>query len=337
MFSFKTFFSKYHFATRKVDKTCRERKRIYPFLKAVFIQNLQNMGNILLKTDLKFTSLLAYNYTYFNIDEDELRRLMIENVKHRLHDMTPELAYDICVNLRELINVDDLGIYEAIYDYAQENHYLFTARQLEAMERVYYLLSQKATYGFNPIFGEILSAAKNNLKVDPLKKTKAILENLEIPYPKEHLDIQIHPEDRIVYIKFKKLNKTLALVGLYHKDWESIKIAREHLEKRHYDFYFLEMPPLTQSVLKRNQNLKKESILKKFIGDELLSEVGDIKKRHPYLSFFDRFERLPLLDARMLDWYIDNVLKNEEIFRIRESERIVSSSIALILLMLGLY
>jgi hypothetical protein len=166
-----------------------------------------------------------------------------------------------------------------------------------------------------------LSQVKNDFKVKPEEITVKICEELGINYPKDEMVVTIHPEDRIININFKKLGKSLKLVGVYHHDFDTILNAREIMSKKPYDFYFLEMAPVTHHDLP-NDKAQEEKIINKFLDKDFMKEIGAQTHRSPYLNYFDRYDRLPLFDSTSFEWFVKNILKNER-YLIKESEQLV--------------
>ena len=52
--------------------------------------------------------------------------------------------------------------------------------------------------------------------------------------------------------------------------------------------------------------------------------VKSEKDRLEFLSYFDRHDNMAVMDGKMLDWYVENILGNKKKYKIEEAERVVS-------------
>jgi len=308
---------------------CQQRPKIPDFLRELFVQNLDNIAMLLPKADLKFASLVAYNFSKFGIENDEIKDLITKRIQEEVESLTPELAYDLVFNLRDLVTIENSEIYGSIFAYCQKYFYLFDTRQLEIIDGVFSGLGSNFVLSMDAIF-ENPNAT--------IQITEDILSFYKINVPKDELDVIIHPFHKIIEVHFKKSSKVLSLAGIAHEDWDSIRRTKNLINDNDFDFYFMEMGPLTHSdTVQGNVNIElsesaikrrkknKELKIDKFLDDYVKSsESANNKPREPGLDYFDRYGRIALLDGPLLEWYTEEILKNNPQFKINEAERVVS-------------
>jgi hypothetical protein len=81
MFSLKNVFNRYHFATRKIKNVCKERKRLYPYVFNLYVQNLGNIAQMIPKSDLNFTAISIGNYAKLNLENAEFEKIAVNHIK----------------------------------------------------------------------------------------------------------------------------------------------------------------------------------------------------------------------------------------------------------------
>lgn len=325
-------FSRFFFSTYK----CQERHRISEFLKDIYIQNLGNISNVMLEGDLKFANLVAYNTSQLNVDDENLRAQINLKITEQLEHLTPDLAYELVLNLRDLVTFENTSIYETIYSYCEHYYFLFEPRQLEVIERVFYSMGGgKFSFSDNLYFEKNKLTSKAKTKYETKEQTNAVLDLYGISVPSDELEVVVRPYKKMVEINFKKSQKNLTLVGISHEEWSSVSKVKDLINQDHYDFYFMELAPVTQSDIVKNKKPEskksiktkkktKESIIDKFLSEYSQSPNEESNgKRSPYLEYFDKYDRIALLDGPTLKWYTDNILNNSDIYEIADAERVV--------------
>lgn len=331
---------------QKVIGKCSHRKKIPDFLQEVFIQNAHNISRLLPKSDLKFANLVAYNAYHFNVFDEKLSQILSTAIKEQIGKLTPELAVDLVMNLREMVSFEDPQVFRDIFNYCQKNFFLFDKSQLKMMESVFMSMGLQFVFDIDMMFPEERFKDKRTGRKTVIEKTKENLaannELLGLNIPKDELDIIVHPLQKAVEIRFKKAEKKLTLVGLVPEEWESVRRAKDMIYKDDYDFYLLETPPVMHSdivkdvkqveMTNKKKKKAKESIIDRFIpsdpNDENIELEEDetpkpLKPRSPYLDYFDKYDRMALMQGPLLEWYVDTFLKDNSAYKMVEAETVV--------------
>ena len=236
--------SRYAFSTtqHKIVAKCYQRNQMSNYFKNMFLQNLDNIALLLPKADLRFATLVGYNFTQFDIDDEKLRELIIHRITQELKDLTPDLVYDLMIILRNLSMQDNFELFDTIRTYCENFYFLFDQDQLDSISHVFFGIDGKYERDFG--VGNENPDATNRLKN---QQTANILDLYNINVPKDELAVIIHPFNKVIEVQFLKLQKTLTLAGVIHEDWNSIRKAKELIEDNGFDFYLMELGPLKHS------------------------------------------------------------------------------------------
>ena len=328
-------FSRSLFSTYRSEGKCQERRRISEFLKDVYLQNISNVAHILQKSDLKFANLVAYNASQLGIEDEGFKTLIASRISEELENLTPDLAFELVLNLRDLVAFDNPDIYETIYNYCQTYYYLFDQKQLEIIEKVFYSMGGgKFSFSENVFHEERHFSAKAKTKYETREQTKSVLDLYGINVPHDELEVVVRPYKKVIEIKFKKAQKTLTLAGIMHEDWGAVAKVKDLINQNDFDFYLMELGPITHSDTIKNKkaerkNNSKSKSNKEFIIDKFLNEYSQSTdqenkaRRSSYLEYFDKYDRMALLDAPLLKWYTDTILHNSDVYQIMDAERVV--------------
>ncbi len=332
-------FSRYFFSkSYSPPPMCQQRTKISSFLQEVFVQNLDNIAMLLPKADIKFASLVAYNFSKFNIQDDRLAELINNRIREDMANMTPDLAYELVLNLRDIITPENPEIYQMIGEYVQRYYYLFDIEQLEVMNKVFSGMGTRVFYSMDSLFEQSQGPRGQQ------RMTQEVLDYYGIKVPTDEIGVIIHPYHKLVEVKFKKTGKVLTLAGITHEEWTTLNRAKDMIHDNPFDFYLMELGPLTNVDMLKQNNIPKETNNKKkkkgkeSVIDRFLSEYTTEKKetgdRNPLLNYFDKYDRIALFDGPLLEWYVENILKNNELFSINEAERVVRGNTLGCLLMI---
>ena len=317
------------FTSKKLSARCKEKKKLFPYFKDLYIANIELTTNIMLQSDLGYTAIVASNYDLLGLNDETLKGAIIASVRARINDLNPDITYKLAYVLQNIVSANDgLDLYQYLYRFIEERHFYFTYKQLTQIEHIFYVMARKFTFDFKPIFKSFLNYSIAEFGQNSNDKTRAMINDNSIQIPKEHIDLlYVSSKQNVAHIKFKKLNKMLTLVGLskINNGVENMAKVKDLMKDRDYDFYILQRPPLTKREFNMNRvktpaNAYQDK-LQRIIGENFL-DINNTKKHHN-LELFDKYEKLPIFDKEQVHWYINTILKNKDIYNINEAESVV--------------
>ncbi len=182
----------------KLETTfCQQRDKLPDYFKKLFIQNLDTITKLLPTADLRFASLVAFNFNKFGIQNDQLEDLIIHRLNEVIGDLTPSLAYELSFSLRDFAHKEDPRLYEAIFNYCKRYFYFFYPKQIKIIDGVFSGLGSNFVLSMNSLFETQDDEVTGHI-------TEDILRLYKITVPNDELDLIIHLH-QIIEIQFKRV------------------------------------------------------------------------------------------------------------------------------------
>jgi len=273
-------------------------------------------------SDLQYTNLVANNYNHFQIEDEELRTFMVTNVDFREADYTPRLVIELCNHLKPIIKYQETDIFESVFGFTEEMHFLFRDEQLRDLEKVYFALTQSLLVKFKTDFSPLIKHAQINRK--PIGDSDVTKKNLDfrgIDVPKNQLEVFTYEPLSKIKINFKKLQKSVTLLGITDNSPMGLYELSNHINKQNFDTFLMALPPINKDNIFKKKISNKISP-KSYIDLDLAPQLNiENNAVHPYLDYFEKYGEMALFEGVLMEWYRDNILNNNQIYNLSEEER----------------
>ncbi|CAD8147110.1 unnamed protein product [Paramecium pentaurelia] len=233
-------------------KVCREKTKLYKFIKNVYIEKIKQIEESLLyANDLQYTILALENTKLINSDNT---KQIVEISKQIFHNLniskldTPQKAVDLVKVLNENLSANDVRLYREIYKFYKKHAQYFNHQQVETLQKCYYHFARQLNFNDLIQIDEKTSSAKHTENFNYIHSDIYQLKQ------QEDWNIMIKDDPKSLTsaaILTHKNGIILRIQGVYQNNYESIIDTKKLISEKKPDIIILNMAPI---AINENQN-----------------------------------------------------------------------------------
>ncbi|CAK82131.1 unnamed protein product (macronuclear) [Paramecium tetraurelia] len=266
-------------------KVCREKTKLYKFIKNVYVSKIQQVEESLLyANDLQYTISTLENIKLIQAANTtqivNISRQIFHNYNISKLD-SPQSAVDLIQVLVQNISAKDVRLYREIYKFYKKHAQYFTHQQVETLQKCYYHLARQIEFNDLIQIDEKTSVAKHTEKFNYIQSDIYQLKQQEDWSIMIKEDPQSQTSSAILT---HKNGIVLRIQGVFQNNYESIIDTQKLISEKKPDIIILNMAPIAINENKKDNELDIQKTVdsynepEKVKGEEKDEEVKEKKE-----------------------------------------------------------